>query len=459
MRRSHRNKDQQDNSNYEYGEPGNRRRWENKEEREEWLEQKRAEREARREEKRAEREERRAEREAEREERKAEKEAERAEKRAEREAEREERRAEREERREEKRKEKEEEEKEENQPENPDETDTSGGGTDTGEDDSGDTDTSGGGTDTGGDDSGDTDTSGGGTDTGGDDSGGTDTSGGGTDTGEDDSGGTDTSGGGTNTGGDDSGGTDTSDNGGGSDETPPPPPEPEEPVLLTEYTSSAEGSEFNIHVEFVGEWTIDLQEAFIFASDYLSSVIVGDITDVYYNGEYIDDLSITADLTEIDGAGGILGQAGPTAIRTADYLPATGMMQFDVADAETFDSYGYWEQIVLHEMVHTLGFGSMWGYMGLVDGMGTDNPTFTGENATAVYESMFGLTDTNGVPIENDGGAGTAEAHWEESLFGTDLMSGYLSSGTTPELSTLSIASLEDLGYDTIFDYDTFLAG
>ncbi len=348
-------------------------------------------------------------------------------------------------------------------------TDTGGadtGGTDTGGTDTGGTDTGGtdtGGTDTGGTDTGGTDTGGtdtGGTDTGGTDTGGTDTGGtdtGGTDTGGTDTGGTDTGGtdtGGTDTGGTDTGGTDT----GGTDTGSTEPEPPAEPQLLTEYTSSAEGSDFNVHIDFVGEWSIELQNSFTGAADYLSSIITGDLMDVMLNGEFVDDITITAELTEIDGAGGILGQAGPTYVRSADFMPVAGMMQFDVADADNFNAMGYWDSIVLHEMTHTLGFGSLWSYKGLSDGLGTDSPTFTGANATAVYEKTFGLTDTNGVPIENDGGAGTAGAHWEESLFGTDLMSGYLTAGIEPELSQLSIASLEDMGYDTIFDYDSFMA-
>ncbi len=355
----------------------------------------------------------------------------------------------REAKREERRKEKEEKDNE--------DTDSDTGGTDTGDTDTGGTDTGGadtGGTDTGGTDTGGTETGGtdtGGTDTGGTDTGGTDT--GGTDTGGTDTGGTDT--GGTDTGGTDTGGTDTGGTDTGGTEDPEPPAEPQ---LFTEYTSSAEGSDFNVHIEFVGEWSIELQNSFVASADYLSSIITGDLMDVMLNGEFVDDITITAELADIDGAGGVLGQAGPTYVRSADYMPVAGMMQFDVADADNFNAMGYWDSIVLHEMTHTLGFGSLWSYKGLANGLGTDNPTFTGANATAVYEKTYGLTDTNGVPIENDGGAGTAGAHWEESLFGTDLMSGYLTAGTQPELSQLSIASLEDMGYDTIFDYDSFMA-
>src|SRR5215203_184686 len=67
-----------------------------------------------------------------------------------------------------------------------------------------------------------------------------------------------------------------------------------------------------------------------------------------------------------DGEGGILGQSGPTALRTGTYLPAAAKMQFDIADAQASLTSGEWNDIVLHEMMHSIGFGTIWSYLGLV---------------------------------------------------------------------------------------------
>jgi hypothetical protein len=70
---------------------------------------------------------------------------------------------------------------------------------------------------------------------------------------------------------------------------------------------------------------------------------------------------------------------------------------------------------------------------------------FTGANAVAAYDAVF-HTNVTGVPVENSGGAGTRDAHWRESVFNNELMTGYLNSGTNP-LSRVTVASLADLGY------------
>ena len=40
----------------------------------------------------------------------------------------------------------------------------------------------------------------------------------------------------------------------------------------------------------------------------------------------VDDIVISAELGNIDGVNGILGQAGPTSVRTASSLPATAQI-------------------------------------------------------------------------------------------------------------------------------------
>ena len=228
-----------------------------------------------------------------------------------------------------------------------------------------------------------------------------------------------------------------------------------DPTVLSKYVSGDEGG-YNIEIIFKGSWTSDLQTAFINSAEQVSDLIVGDIADVVYRGKTIDDIRIVAKLTDIDGPGGILGQAGPTAIRTDGYLPATAIMEFDIADAATFSTMSsgsegtLWDDIVFHEMMHSIGFGSIWTYQDLLSGGGTDNPTFTGSLATDVYEATSGVTNSGGVPVEQDGGPGTRDSHWDEETFDNEIMTGYLNNSDN-YLSDMTVASIEDLGYDTVF--------
>ncbi len=232
-----------------------------------------------------------------------------------------------------------------------------------------------------------------------------------------------------------------------------------DPNAVAEYLSgtadpSDDGFEYNILVDFKGSWSVDLQDAFIWAADWTSSVITDDVPDVFYRGKIVDDILITAELKDIDGPGGVLGQAGPTAVRTDGYLPAVGKMEFDTADAEYFDSIGNWEAIVIHEMLHTIGFGTVWDFLGLVDGSGTDNPTFNGVEAVLAYADLFG--GSGAVPLESGYGPGTDDSHWDEALFGNEIMTGFLNSdhdaGTVGDnyMSGMTVASLNDLGYATV---------
>ncbi len=228
---------------------------------------------------------------------------------------------------------------------------------------------------------------------------------------------------------------------------------------LTSYTSGGPAStSFNVLIEFVGIWTDELQAGFIEAADYLSTIILADLPDVIVDGIAIDDISITATLEGIDGVGGILGSAGPRDLRTdGTFLPSVGAMTFDSADAQNQLGIGNWETIILHEMMHALGFGTLWSAMGLTTGsVAGEDIRFTGVNATNVYQTEFpGIAGSDpdsllGVPVETDGGPGTAGGHWVEFLFDDEIMTGFVDTGSF--VSVMTIASLEDMGYDTVFD-------
>ncbi len=163
----------------------------------------------------------------------------------------------------------------------------------------------------------------------------------------------------------------------------------------------------------------------------------------------IDDLVIDVAVSPIDGVGNILGQAGPTCFDTSTDLPLHGIMQFDSADVADLLADGSFDEVILHEMGHVLGIGTMWdttifgGSRKVITGAGGSNPVFTGPRGVAEFDL---LGRAGNVPVENSGSAGTRDAHWRESTFANELMTGYLNPSVNP-LSRLTIASLADLGY------------
>jgi hypothetical protein len=209
-------------------------------------------------------------------------------------------------------------------------------------------------------------------------------------------------------------------------------------------------TEFSIDVRFMGGLTTSQQDAFKFAADRWCTVIIEKLPSVVIDGEVIQNVLILAQGSEIDGAGRILGQAGPTHLRPASaaaaaFIPAKGEMAFDTADLEDMEERGTLKDVITHEMGHVLGIGTIWTRKKLLKGTNTANPTFAGPNAMNEYGVLVGGTPKR-VPVENTGGAGTANSHWRDMVFGNELMTGFVADAPNP-LSRMTVASLEDLGY------------
>lgn len=215
-----------------------------------------------------------------------------------------------------------------------------------------------------------------------------------------------------------------------------------------------QGAGYNIDIVFDGAFDTRLVDAFQDAADTIGRVITKGTPSFDYRGFEVDDLLIGVGIGDIDGQGGVLGSAGPQALgRTG--LPTIGVMQFDQADALNLLERGTWDEVVLHEMLHVVGVGTIWQNQGLLRETG-GTVRFTGENAIAAYEEAFPRAAAAdpfsdlGVPVETDYGEGTAFGHWDEETFGDELMTGF--AGSRPEFSDLTLASLEDLGYETAYD-------
>jgi hypothetical protein len=180
-----------------------------------------------------------------------------------------------------------------------------------------------------------------------------------------------------------------------------------------------------------------------------SQIIIGDLPDVTVNGRVIDDLEITATGPYIDGPYGILGQAGPDGLRTTGTrLPYSGTMEFDSADLAMMEADGTFEGVILHEMAHVIGIGTLWQMKGLLQNIYTTNPIYVGANALKEYRQLSGNANAAGVPVENTGGPGTALGHWRESVFVTELMTGYAENAGVPmPISRVTVGSLQDMGY------------
>ncbi|MFM7138322.1 MAG: leishmanolysin-related zinc metalloendopeptidase, partial [Planctomycetota bacterium] len=163
----------------------------------------------------------------------------------------------------------------------------------------------------------------------------------------------------------------------------------------------------------------------------------------------IDDLEIVATAPAIDGPGQVLGQAGPDQLRQGGgNLPFLGVMEFDSADVSIMELDGTLFDVILHEMGHVLGIGTLWSSNGLVVGEGSADPRYIGPNAVREFRTLSGNATAVDIPVENTGGPGTADGHWRESVFGSELMTGRAEPpGVASPISRMTTGALEDLGY------------
>ncbi|MGC4002590.1 MAG: CARDB domain-containing protein [Pirellulales bacterium] len=168
-------------------------------------------------------------------------------------------------------------------------------------------------------------------------------------------------------------------------------------------------SQFTIALQITG-MTASQSAIFQAAAARWSQIILGDLPNATYNGVAVDDLLINASAVSIDGVGGVLGQAGPDRFRSGSSLPYHGTMQFDSADLASMEANGSLYSVILHEMGHVLGLGTLWSSKGLLVGAGTSNPVYVGANAVAQYNSYTGGNATS-IPVENTGGSGTRDSH------------------------------------------------
>ncbi|MGH7581826.1 MAG: leishmanolysin-related zinc metalloendopeptidase [Gemmatimonadales bacterium] len=242
-----------------------------------------------------------------------------------------------------------------------------------------------------------------------------------------------------------------------------------------DFTASGSAAPFRIDLRFISTPSADVRDAFVAAARRWMGIITAHLGAVAVDlpsgacisgqpaiNESVEDVIIFADVEPIDGPGGILGAAGPCAVRSSGTLTAVGSMHFDSADLQSLLDNSQLVATVTHEMAHVLGFGTSW--QAMTSGLGGSDPLFLGPQTLSVWPAVaasLGLSAGGGVPLEECGGAGTRDSHWRErttcgsltSDFGAELMTGYIEPpGVFMPLSRVTLAAIADLGYSVNLD-------
>lgn len=245
---------------------------------------------------------------------------------------------------------------------------------------------------------------------------------------------------------------------------------------LTAVVFSQVRSDYDLDVRFFGPAMPQVAtDAFNTAARRIRAAVIGDVpnytppqpidlTQCNVSGtpmlsEMIDDLVIYAAVLPIDGFGKILASAGPCLIRgvqgsRTNRQTIIGVMRFDAADLDTMVAQGTLQDVIQHEMLHVVGVGTLWTTYGVLQGGGTIDSRFVGSLGVNACLTLGGQPICPGsVPVENTGGPGTADGHWREATFKTEMMTGFVThpspgfTGILNPFSAITIQSIGDLGY------------
>ncbi|WP_309671015.1 leishmanolysin-related zinc metalloendopeptidase [Gemmatimonas sp.] len=242
------------------------------------------------------------------------------------------------------------------------------------------------------------------------------------------------------------------------------------PTKSATFTTTVTSSAFNVDIRFVGDASLPVRTAFANAVAKWRQVIVGSIgtiTNVNIPAGpaanacsdwspavtgTVQNTIIFARIDSIDGpgspgVGNILGQASPCYVN-GSAIPFLGFMEFDSLDVSQLVARGQFEKVVLHEIGHVLGIGTVWNFQrSLLNTSISNDPYYVGSAARAQFAAINTVTYSgNPVPVENTGGTGTVNSHWRTSVMQRELMQGFAVNQVQP-LSRITVGSLQDLGY------------
>ena len=230
---------------------------------------------------------------------------------------------------------------------------------------------------------------------------------------------------------------------------PAPPPEPE--------------SGFEIQLGFGSGVSADVRSAMRSAAATWEAILRdNDFPDVAVNDTfscridetefevelgYVNDLVIAVG-AETDEAGGVVALASICAIRVADDTPALGVILFDNADVGRLAQAGNLVEVAMHEIAHVLGIGLGPKWHSLLanpsDALPDADTHFPGSQAVAAFNVAGGASYAGGkVPVQNGGD----DAHWRESVMGSENMTPRFTVGEANPVSAITIRALADLGY------------
>ena len=151
-------------------------------------------------------------------------------------------------------------------------------------------------------------------------------------------------------------------------------------------------------------------------------------------GRGVDDIYISVFERNIDGEGGLFALAGPDLIVGDENSIVAGSIQIDPNDLAVALEKNVFLPLMLHEIGHVLGVGTMWEDHGLIDNV---EQTYIGPHALEAWHNKVGCSGN--LPLSGN--------HWNEDCVDDEFMTPFFKFNRPAPVSSLTLGALEDLGY------------
>jgi len=178
-------------------------------------------------------------------------------------------------------------------------------------------------------------------------------------------------------------------------------------------------------------------------------ILIGDFDEFEDEDGYIyDKLNIDVSLVAIDGKpvrGNKYAEAGPIIVSPYNYLPLRSVLRIDKDDiGDLLKAPELLFDVILHEVGHAIGIDKFsWDIHKIYKVRNNENSVLTGSSCRKEYQAYANLSSPTDLPLFKLDGS----LHIDEATFPMELMSPGIVAGGN-KLSRLSIAMLEDIGYD-----------
>ena len=146
----------------------------------------------------------------------------------------------------------------------------------------------------------------------------------------------------------------------------------------------------------------------------------------------VDDIYVAIVVGNIDGPGGRFAEAGQTLLSSGNIIGAS--IKIDPNDIQTVLDTNIFDWLMLHELGHVFGIGTLNEWFDRVD-----QGTYIGTNGLQAWRD---IGCTGGLPLN-----GGDTAHWSEDCLDRELMTPLLQFNNVAQVSAITMGVLEDLGY------------